>query len=229
MLKTITLSNKCFIPIAYSKDNDQNFNLSNSNIGPIRLNPRKYSVNKIMGANNLAIDIDGKQYICSNINVLFSPGKTPIKIKADDLDEITWEGKEVTVQQDTITLEIEVKEEESSIPLTGYNLGSIKINNNIIPGVESIELFTENTILKAKMIFALDHIKFTGSNVETEINYYKKPEDAVLTKYTFKVTNPTNSDPYSELVFYANSDLKEEELNNRIGEITASGYWKLST
>lgn len=186
MISNITLSNKCFVPIPDGKlksIHDKKFNIYDVSVGPVRVQSRKYSLAAVIGNNDLVVTIDGKDHICTNLTAVFSPGKTPTKFKLDNLEEITWEGKEVENQQgttleigtqDPTTYRLPVKNEDAV--LSGWDLGPIKINDLVMPYVESLELFTEDTILKARIVFAVDHIKFTGINVDTEATYYVKPD-----------------------------------------------------
>jgi hypothetical protein len=188
MLSNITLSNKCFLPIPDSKlksiHTNKELNIYDVSIGPIRVQSRKYSLAAEIGNNDLVVNIDGKDHICTNLTAIFSPGKTPTKFKLDGLEEITWDSKEVENNKEAITLEIgaedpttyRLPEKNKDAVLSGWDLGPIKINDLTMPSVLSLELFTEDTVLKARMVFAVDHIKFTGINVDTETTYYVKPD-----------------------------------------------------
>jgi hypothetical protein len=250
MLSNITLSNKTIVdpnrvitptPDIELSDGTKIRTYSDSpSPNPImfgRLNARD---NPNLTDNTLVINVDGKDYLASELSAVFNPGREPVRFNVKDLielDSVTSDVLyDVVLSHSTDnTLEIPGKYQElldskhnkdKDLFLQGFDITEIKVNNTSIC-FNSLELFTENNMLKAKGVFTLSNIKFSGNSVTTEATYYKEKEPDVY-RYTFKPSKDLITE-YDRKQFYMDkSVISEEEIKQKIAETVSTG-WELYT
>lgn len=121
-------------------------------------------------------------------------------------------------------MELEYKQKNKDYGIQGFDIGPIKVNNTGIC-FSSLELFTDSNLLKARGVFAISSIKFSGENVTTEATYYKEKEDKLI-KYVFKPSSSLTTN-YSDLVFYIDSNTETQESINKKLEEAVSNNWVL--
>lgn len=271
MLSNITLSNKTTIDPSIVKappadvilpDGTKYTPIDFNNVpstNPImfgRLNARD---NPTTTENTLVINVDGKDYLASELSAVFNPGRAPVTFNIKDLIELDSVVKETSLydvvlkdsndntleieggrndiykyvnlsfdkaktEEEIKQLELEYKEKNKGIGLQGFDITGVKINNTNVC-CNSLELFTEKNMLKAKVAFSVSNIKFSGEDVTTEATYYKEKEPN-LVKYIFKPNKNLTTD-YSDLVFYIDTNVEtQDSINIKLNE-AVSNNWKL--
>jgi hypothetical protein len=270
MLSNITLSNKTTIDPSTVKAQSADVTLPDdtkytpinfnnvSSPNPImfgRLNARD---NPTTTENTLVINIDGKDYLASELSAVFNPGRAPVTLNVKDLIELDSVLKEAHLydvvldypddntleilcgkgfskeslsilykdktEEELQQIELEYKEKNKDYGLQGFDIAGIKINNTGIC-CNSLELFTDKNLLKAKAIFTVSSVKFSGEDVTTEATYYKEKEPN-LVKYVFKPNKNLNTD-YSDLVFYIDTNVETQDSINKKLDEAVNNNWKL--
>jgi hypothetical protein len=271
MLSNITLSNKTTIDPSIVKappedvilpDGTKYTPIDFNNVpstNPImfsRLNARD---NPTTTENTLIINIDGKNYLASELSAVFNPGREPVTFNVKDLIQLDSVVKETSLydvvlknsndntleiqggrddiykyvnlsfdkaktEEEIKQLELEYKEKNKCIGLQGFDITGVKINNTNVC-CSSLELFTDKNMLKARAVFSLSNIKFSGEKVTTEATYYKEKEPN-LVKYVFKPNEDLTTD-YSDLVFYIDTNVETQNNINKKLDEAVNNNWKL--
>ena len=261
MLSNITITNKTTIDPDTIKNSkalldDSELKVHNtSGINPIMFRKLNARDTPMITSNTLVINIDGKDYIASELSAEFKPGRAPVTFDIKDLielDSVVDVPLYDVVLNDTDNNVLEIKggsgnlsyinlfgdkspeelEEldakykasNKDLPAQGFDIGPILLNDIPIC-LNSLELFTEKNVFKARATFIVSSIKFSGENVTTKITYYQE-KDQNLVKYVFKPDANITSD-YSDLIFYIDTNIEtDESINNKLEE-ALNNNWKL--